>query len=177
LALQTQPPRPDAPARGAADPLQQPGWIDGTRRVVDSLQNDPTVVAAERRLRCTCPCGLDIFTCRTTDFTCSYSPVLHDEVMELVKAGVDVDGVVAAFVAKHGERILLAPEARGFGVLGYILPGVAILASAGALTWVLIRRGRRPAPERGPNPPPPPLPAASQGEMARLDRALADLES
>jgi cytochrome c-type biogenesis protein CcmH len=135
----------------------------------------------ERRLRCTCPCGLDIFTCRTTDFTCSYSPALHDEVLTLVRAGTGPEGVVAAFVAKYGERILLAPKPQGFGILGYVLPGTAIVLVAGVLAWVLIRRSRRPgmvpvqpapaAPARSP------VPAGSAEEMARLDRALEELDA
>jgi cytochrome c-type biogenesis protein CcmH len=141
------------------------------------------VVAAERRLRCTCPCGLDIFTCRTTDFTCTYSPALHDEVMGLMRAGTDVEGIVAAFVDKYGERILLAPRARGLGVLGYALPGALIAGAASLLIWVSVRRSRRSQPVVTPVVPAqrpatePARPSGTAAELARLDRALDEIEA
>ena len=45
------------------------------------------IQAIEQRLACTCGCTLDIFTCRTTDFTCTYSPELHREVVALHERG------------------------------------------------------------------------------------------
>lgn len=39
--------------------------------------NDAAIQALEKRLKCPCPCGLDVYTCRTTDFTCTYSPESH----------------------------------------------------------------------------------------------------
>lgn len=175
-----QPVQDTSETTGAADPLARPDWVDGRRRVVSDLQNDPLVVGVERRLRCTCPCGLDIFTCRTTDFTCTYSPELHDEVIALVKDGKNADQIVAAFVAKHGERILLAPQAKGFGVLGYALPGAAILTVGGLLAWVLVRRTRLRAQVPAPVTPPSATRAAapvSDAERARVEQALRDLEA
>ena len=170
--------------RGAADPLSRPDVVGATRRVVDSAQNDPVVVGIERRLGCTCPCGLDIFTCRTTDFTCSYSPALHDEVVALLARLGDPEAVVAAFVEKYGEEVLMAPKASGFGVLGYLLPGVAIATAGGVLAWVLIARSRRMAAAAAGAAPSAPVveapshPAGARpDELARLDRALRDLET
>ncbi|MBM4188585.1 MAG: cytochrome c-type biogenesis protein CcmH [Gemmatimonadetes bacterium] len=170
----------DTSTTGAADPLQRPDWVDGRRRVVSEYQNDPLVVGVERRLRCTCPCGLDIFTCRTTDFTCTYSPALHDEVVALVREGKTADEIIAAFVAKHGESILLAPKATGFGVLGYALPGAAILTVGGLLAWVLVRRAklRAQAPVQVENPATPrAAPVLSDRERDQVERALRDLEA
>jgi cytochrome c-type biogenesis protein CcmH len=163
---------------GAADPLQRPQWIGGTRRVVGDFQNHPLVVGVERKLGCTCPCGLDIFTCRTTDFTCTYSPALHDEVVALVSEGKNADEVIAAFVAKYGEQILLAPKATGFGVVGYALPGAAIALMGGVLAWVLVRRSRR-INETAPVLVPASAPSrpATAEERARVERALEDLEA
>ena len=72
----------------------------------------------ERKLKCTCGCNLDIFTCRTTDFTCQFSPALHKDVLQLRGEGKSPDEVIAAFVAKHGEQILMAPPAEGFNLVG-----------------------------------------------------------
>lgn len=168
---------------GAADPLPRPDVIGQTRRVVDSAQNDPVIVGIERRLGCICPCGLDVFTCRTTDFTCTYSPALHDEVVAMLGRLGDPEAVIAAFVAKYGEEVLLAPKAEGFGAVGYALPGGLVAVLGAALAWVLVRRSRRAASLATPAPA---MPRAAEhpgetvgtpDELARLDRALRDLET
>jgi cytochrome c-type biogenesis protein CcmH len=166
--------------RGAADPLPWPGAAGADRPVVQATDNDPTVKNLERRFRCTCGCGLDVYTCRTTDFTCTYSPELHREVVALMEAGQTPDQVVDSFIAKYGESILMAPEAKGFGAIGYALPGAAILLAGSLLAVILVRRSRRmqqvapaPAPSAGAGP----VGSASTDEMARLERALRELES
>ena len=40
------------------------------------------------KLACNCGCTLDVFTCRTTDFSCTYSPQLHREVLALRNRGM-----------------------------------------------------------------------------------------
>lgn len=162
----------------AADPLARPDWAGRPRAEVRIMDNDPIVKVIERKLGCTCPCGLDIYTCRTTDFTCTYSPALHREVIALLEAGRTPDQVVDDFVAKYGEQILMAPRAAGFGVLGYVLPGAAILGAGTLLAWVLLRRDRvadAPAPP-GLTGAPPPEPGGSPDELARLERAVRELD-
>jgi cytochrome c-type biogenesis protein CcmH len=167
---------PQDTSGGAADPLARPDWAGRPRAEVRVMDNDPIVKVIERRLRCTCGCGLDIYTCRTTDFTCTYSPELHREVIELLEAGSTPDEVVEAFVAKHGETVLMAPRAQGFGAVGYLLPGAAVLTAGSLLAWVLVRRGRAaPVPEAGPAGPDP-APDASAEELARVDAAVRELD-
>ena len=38
----------------------------------------------EHHIRCQCGCTLDVFTCRTTDFSCQVSPAMHRDVMALL---------------------------------------------------------------------------------------------
>jgi cytochrome c-type biogenesis protein CcmH len=169
--------RPDT-ARGAADPLPNPDWVGRPRDVVDSADNSRTVTAAERRLRCTCGCGLDVFTCRTTDFTCTYSPALHREAVALVATGKTADQVVEAFVAKYSESILMAPRDRGFGIVGYWLPASLLTVAGGALAWVLLRRPAAAAAPPVVARPSAPAPGTelSADETAQLEQALRDIE-
>ena len=162
---------------GAADPLRDPSVVGRARAVATSADNDDVVNGIERRLKCTCGCSLDIFTCRTTDFSCIYSPELHQEVVGLCTAGSSPDEVIAAFVAKHGESILLAPPTEGFNLLGYLLPSALVVSVGGALGFLLLRRHRmrlvavnpaRPVGMAEPGP--------TAEEQARLDRALAELD-
>jgi len=122
--------------------LLQPELAGRPRGPVTDYQNDPFIIGVERRLRCTCGCNLDIYTCRTTDFTCTYSPELHREIVALVQQEMSGEEIIAAFVAKYGEQALMAPPKEGFNWAAYLLPGVAITLAGTVITWVLLRRQR-----------------------------------
>lgn len=125
-----------------AAPLWQPDLAGRPRGAVTDYQNDPFIIDVERRLRCSCGCNLDIYTCRTTDFTCTYSPELHREIVALVQQEMSGEEIIAAFVAKYGEQALMAPPKEGFNWAAYLLPGVAITLAGTVITWVLLRRQR-----------------------------------
>lgn len=153
-----------------ADPLRNPASAGRSRMVVRDADNDETIKAIESRLKCTCGCNLDIFTCRTTDFTCGVSPQLHLEVVELYQAGNSPDEVVEAFVARYGEEVLMAPKPEGFNLAGYLVPGLAVLVAGGALATVLLRR-QRALPDTV-EAPAPAAPAAA-GDLALLEQELS----
>jgi cytochrome c-type biogenesis protein CcmH/NrfF len=158
-----------------AAPLYQPDLAGRPRGRVTDYQNDPFVIGVERRLRCTCGCNLDIYTCRTTDFTCTYSPELHREIVSLVEQDMTADEIVAAFVAKYGEQALMAPPKEGFNWAGYLLPGVAITLTGVVLGWVLLRRTRMPAQTEAASASP--SGGLSDDDEARLRAELDRLES
>jgi cytochrome c-type biogenesis protein CcmH len=125
----------------------------------------------EHQIKCQCGCPLYIYTCRTTDFSCSVSPAMHADVMTLVDGGYAAKEILAAFQKVYGERVLMSPVKAGFNWLGYVLPSVAI--SAGALVvFTLIRKwGERAAAQ--------PAPAAvktnaTPGELEAITAALKD---
>jgi cytochrome c-type biogenesis protein CcmH len=97
----------------------------------------------EHHIHCMCGCNLDIFTCRTTDFTCSVSPAMHRDVMELVSGGHSAQEIIDAFVDVYGERVLMEPKKSGFNLTGYITP-FAALGGGAALIVALLRRWHRP---------------------------------
>lgn len=138
------------------------------------------IQAIEQRLACHCGCTLDVFTCRTTDFTCTTSPALHREVVALYEGGADAQAVLDAFTEKYGEQALMAPEARGFNLLGYLVPGALILGIGSALAWVIGRRFRVAAVgERLPSDawaPESPRDPAGPDADERLRQALAEVE-
>ncbi|TFG47836.1 MAG: hypothetical protein E4H38_07455 [Gemmatimonadales bacterium] len=135
----------------------------------------------EHRLQCTCGCTLDIYTCRTTDFTCTFSPALHKEVLALHDEGKNADEIVAAFVAKYGEKVLMAPKPEGFNIAGYVVPGITILLAGGVMAAILAHRARMmrvAAAEASASQPagPPALPGASAEELERLRRELREFD-
>jgi cytochrome c-type biogenesis protein CcmH len=97
----------------------------------------------EHHIHCMCGCNLDIFTCRTTDFTCPVSPAMHRDVMALVNGGHGAQEIIDAFVNVYGERVLMEPKKTGFNLTGYITPFVA-LGGGAALIVALLRRWHRP---------------------------------
>lgn len=93
----------------------------------------------EHQLKCQCGCVLDIYTCRTTDFSCGVSPAMHRDVMSLVAGGYSAPEILAAFQNVYGERVLMSPLKEGFNLVGYIMPFAALI-TGGVVVAGLIRR-------------------------------------
>ncbi len=171
----TRTPAPEQSPRagtGAVGELYDPTVVGRPRERTAGGDNDEPVKQIEQRLRCTCGCTLDVFTCRTTDFTCTYSPEMHREVVALYTAGKSDTEIVQAFVAKYGEEVLMAPEPKGFNLAGYLVPGIVILAIGALVTWIIRRRMRRRAPAAIDSVPSPPASDATAEELERLEREL-----
>ncbi len=177
--------------------LRDPGAAGRPRAPTEVADYDERIQAIEHRLACNCGCTLDVFTCRTTDFTCTYSPKLHREVVALDRAGKTAQEILDAFVEQYGEKALMAPKPEGFNLWGYLLPGSAIVVAGGALVALLARRRAQvaaaeagsvgmsvgstaasvpgettgAAPGARPGAPPP-----TAAELERLQRALAEVE-
>src|SRR5688572_1993356 len=162
--------------RGARGTLRDPGAAGRPRLRTAAREDDAEVKAIEQRLACSCGCTLDIFTCRTTDFTCTYSPELHREVLALRDSGKTAQQILDAFVVKYGEKALMAPKPEGFNLAGYFLPGAVIAAAGAGLLLFIGRRKRAVAAATSPETAPALPAAASPEEMERLRRELADVE-
>jgi cytochrome c-type biogenesis protein CcmH len=124
----------------------------------------------EHQIRCQCGCTLDVYTCRTTDFTCEVSPAMHADIKSLVEGGYSAQEILDSFVDTYGERALMAPRAQGFNLLGYVAPFVAFGAGAVAVVAVLRTWGaKRPEPAAVA-----PLVHGTPDEMERLAAAIRD---
>lgn len=173
--------------QGETGALRDPAAAGRSRPRATGRDNDEFVKAVEHRLQCTCGCTLDIYTCRTTDFTCTYSPQLHLEVLALQDEGKSADEIVAAFVEKYGEDVLMAPKPEGFNIAGYVVPGLLILLVGGVMVVVLRRRTMQRAALAGAAGAAPGMPAgalagtnaappATAEELERLQRELRELD-
>jgi cytochrome c-type biogenesis protein CcmH len=129
--------------------------------------------ALEHRIRCQCGCTLDVFTCRTTDFSCQVSPAMHRDIMALVSGGHTAAEILDSFVSVYGERALMAPPRTGFNILGYVVPGIAIAVGAVVLA-VIIRRWRGPRTATASGPVTGGIPGATDDELRRLEAAVRD---
>jgi cytochrome c-type biogenesis protein CcmH/NrfF len=164
------------PGAGPAGKLWDPYRAGPSVQPVRAEDNDAAIQAIEKRLKCTCGCGLDVYTCRTTDFTCPRSPEMHREVIALAKEGKSPDAIVSHFVQQYGLEILMAPPKKGFNLAGYFTPGIVIVAAGVALLFMMRRWVRRaPASAAGVSPG---VPAgASEAELERLRDALQHTEA
>jgi cytochrome c-type biogenesis protein CcmH len=138
---------------------------------VTARDNDAAIQAIEKQIRCTCGCNLDVYTCRTTDFTCGTSPAMHRRVLALADQGRTAQQILDEFVKENGVAILMAPPKRGFNLAGYFVPSLVILAAGGLLVLLLRRWSRAAAPPPAPAPLPPGTPASPE-ELDRLRREL-----
>jgi cytochrome c-type biogenesis protein CcmH len=162
--------------RGATGTLRDPSVVGRPRAPTDARENDAQIQAIEKRLACNCGCTLDVFTCRTTDFSCTYSPALHREVLALRDEGKTAQQILDAFVAKYGEKALMAPKPQGvLNLTGYLLPG-ALIAAAGAGLLVFIGKRKAAVAAAAQGPVRATTGTASPDELERLRRALAEIE-
>ncbi|HRX17511.1 MAG TPA: cytochrome c-type biogenesis protein CcmH [Gemmatimonadales bacterium] len=174
--LRAQDEAPAVPVAPDADPLRDPFTVGRVRDSLTAMDSDAVIIALERRLRCTCGCTLDIYTCRTTDFTCTFSPALHKEIVALYTAGQTPEQIIATFVAREGESILMAPPAEGFNLTGYLLPGLLMAAGLlGLIAWIM----RRKAPGAVPTPAAtgPTATRPDEDQLAELRRALDEVDA
>ena len=181
-AVLSQRVRAQSPAQGAANiempqtaykPVSLPKKA-GAKPLVSQLERD----ALERGLKCACPCKLDVFTCRTTDFQCGISPAMHSDVVRLVDGGYSADEIVAAFTTVYGERVLMAPVKEGFNIAGYMVPFIT-LGIGGTMLVALLRRWKRETEAMTPAvvsksvlPISGTMPEATDDELRRLDAAV-----
>lgn len=97
---------------------------------------------------------------------------IKQEIRVSLRQGRTRQEILDAYVAEYGPAILVEPPARGFGTSLYVLPVVALLASALLVTLVVRRFTRR---AQVPGPAEQPVPA--NGALSeRLDDELRDLD-
>jgi cytochrome c-type biogenesis protein CcmH len=144
----------------------------GARVVVSAEERDQI----EHRIRCQCGCTLDVYTCRTTDFSCQVSPSMHRDVMALVSGGYSAQEILDAFVGTYGERVLMAPPAVGFNLFGWLAPFIALGGGAVLVVALLRKWQREPQPAAVSRARPTRPDDATDEERARLDAAVRDDE-
>lgn len=125
---------PMADANDVYRPVTLPSKPGAQPSMTDAQRDD-----LEHQIHCQCGCNLDVYTCRTTDFSCSVSPAMHADVMGLVTGGYTAPEILAAFRVAYGEKVLMAPVRSGFNLVGYTMPFVA-LGTGAVIVGALIKR-------------------------------------
>jgi cytochrome c-type biogenesis protein CcmH len=99
-------------------------------------------------------------------------------IRQKLEAGETDRQIIAYFVSQYGERVLTAPPARGFNLLGWLVPILGILAGVAFLALLFREwlRRRGPAPLQAAIGSPNPLADLPQDYVARLERELEKLK-
>jgi cytochrome c-type biogenesis protein CcmH len=167
------------PAQDTVNRLMSPGIVQERPRT--TARDDAAIVQAiEHKIKCTCGCGLDVFTCRTTDFTCTTSPAMHRAVLARLDSAMTAEQVVSAFEGQYGQSILMQPPRRGFNWAAYVMPFAALVAGLALLSWLMRRWVRSPRPGYravGETPAADLGTPSADAELQRLQRELEGFEA
>lgn len=74
--------------------------------------------------------------------TCGRAAEMREEIRGMIASGMSGRDVIDDYVARHGEKILIAPEATGFNLLAWIGPMFLLLGGVASL-FLLVRRWSR----------------------------------
>ncbi len=101
---------------------------------------------ATRVILCDCDCHPQ----SVHDCACGRAEEMRNEIAEEIRKGLTGDQVIAAYVARYGDKIRIAPVASGFNLVAWLGPGVALLAGAAGVFVVIRRWTRAPSGAHGP---------------------------
>jgi cytochrome c-type biogenesis protein CcmH len=102
---------------------------------------DEAVTVVASQLRCVVCQNLSV-----ADSPSEMARQMRDVIRERLAAGQAPEQVIAYFVDKYGDWVLLAPPARGFNLLVWGLPGVVLLGGVVIVLRVTRRWSHRPPP-------------------------------
>jgi cytochrome c-type biogenesis protein CcmH len=91
----------------------------------------------EKELICQCGCTMVVNVC-----DCGTAGEIRTKISELIDQGQNKGQIIDYFVGKYGEAMLASPSKKGFNLVAWILPFVAVAAAGAAVffilkTWVL----------------------------------------
>ena len=102
----------------------------------------PDIKRVGMKLSCLCGgCRNSVGDCAM--IACGYSLPARQKIKQLQTMGSSDANIVGRFVKEQGLKALSQPEATGFGLLGWVMPGLAIALGLIAIV-VYIKRFRRP---------------------------------
>lgn len=98
-------------------------------------------VAVGEKLKCQCGCSYTIAHCNMLN--CHYREQVKPAIMEGIAAGLSTDAIVEKIVATFGSEVRTAPRTEGFGIVGWVMPFVALLLGLVAAPVVIARWKKR----------------------------------
>lgn len=139
-------------------------------------QQGPSFQELEESLTCQCGCGLTVHSCN--HLTCPSAIPLRAEIREQMALGKGKAEILDHFRQTYGELILSSPTTRGFNLLAWVLPFVAVAVGLFFIVfvvrrWVTVQQSRRAANATTPIAD---SPAVSSQYQARFEKELRELD-
>lgn len=123
---------------------------------------------AARVILCDCGCHpQSVYDC-----ACGRAAEMREEIAGEIRKGRTGEQVIADYVARHGEKILIAPKASGFNLLAWLGPAFGLGVGIAGLA-LAIRRWAREGTEGSARDATPAV-AADDPYLARLERQLRE---
>jgi len=115
-----------------------------------------------------CDCGCPPQSVKAC--ACGHAGEMRTALAAEARSGKSGDAIVAGYVARYGEKILVSPPAKGFNLVAWTGPAVGILGATIVIA-AMIRRWRRVSSAVSPVPPE----APDEADLVRLRRQVEDL--
>lgn len=94
-----------------------------------------------RDMQCLCGCNATIANCPHAN--CGYATPARKTMRSMLEAGKTYDDVIAYFVAKEGEVALSSPTKKGFNLVGYVMPFIAIIVAGSGVAVTASRWAKK----------------------------------
>jgi len=117
-----------------------------------------------------CDCGCNPQSVK--ECACGRAEEMRVALAQDASAGKSGDQIIAAYVAKYGQKILVSPPATGFNLVAWAGPAIGLLAATLMIT-LMIRRWHRVSGSL-PHEPAAAPPAEDDAYRARLRRDVED---
>ena len=107
---------------------------------VSGLQGKAAVSYERAATMLLCDCGCNPQAIK--DCACGRADDLRASLAKDALAGKSGDEIIAAYVARNGQKILVSPPAAGFNLVAWAGPAIGLLGAAVVIA-VLVRRWHR----------------------------------
>ncbi len=111
--------------------------------VTPALADEVTVNDIAKQLICQCGCGIVLADCGHA--VCTSRDEMLTLIEQKIAQGQSEEEIIQFFVARYGEQVLASLPKRGFNLVAWLLPFVAILGGGGIIYITLrkwVKRGK-----------------------------------
>jgi cytochrome c-type biogenesis protein CcmH len=118
-----------------------------------------------------CDCGCNPQSVK--DCACGRADEMRVALAQDASAGKTGNEIIAAYVSKYGQKILVSPPATGFNLIAWTGPAIGLLGAAVMITF-MIRRWHRTSATLSAETAPPPSSAVDDAYLVRLRKELEE---
>ena len=133
----------------------------------DAMQHRLNTIG--EKLKCQCGCPYTLGSCNMLN--CEFRTPANAQIRSDLEAGLSEPAILAKLQQQYGTHILAYPPARGFNLVGWVMPFAALLLGLFLVRYIVLH-WRKPAVAAS-------APAAApipERFRERIDKELADLE-